>query len=675
MVTPQGRLSLLFFFLLACAPPPSWALRPMSNNLALVAGEGTAGFRDGPFTAAFFKAPTGLALSQDGKSLFVADSANNRIRVVLLNRDNAVTTLAGHDLPGGQNGDLAHAAFNAPQGLVVLPDDRLVVNDFGNGLLRLVDLKSGTVTTLGGGAPTTLGEGPASQISMAGIWDMTYLPKADSLFFTQPELKTLKRLDLKTGQVSYVLNGRAGLTHPGALCGDGDSLYIADRDDPQVDRLDWKMEGATELVPVATIPGNVLALAVIGAELYCLQNYLKSPLMRLLPNPEPVTFVSVWGDRLPDPGDYLPSFTRMKPKDPIGFIPDPSSPRKFFLANPGNNIITSFRDLTGNADAGGDYRGSNGLNDFEYPLKKPPGTYRILLVGDSRSCMVVGYSFDADFNVKNRERYPRQIGMSKRMELELNQLAALEDAPLNFEVLNLAHSASFPLFLWPLYEVPEAVQKNDIDLVLFLQPPNPNHFNPFQVYFERPLTAEGVPSAADDPEYLMLAPSKRIPEGEPKDFYNLCKSRHWVHQVDNNLVFDDNLILKPETHEVLTRLYGKPLELLNRRLSAMKTSSGEPVRFLFCFSPTGYFEPSSVEGEFWRDLTQRFTIPFLDLSHEMTSLKISFYPMTEFGGNSHFNIDGHLFFGRLMAHTLIYKGLIPWSAVSRPAYSPASPPP
>src|SRR5580658_3731494 len=111
------------------------AVRPLSAKIALVAGEeGRPGFKDGSFTSALFNEPLGLAVSDDGSRLFVADSGNNRIRIIHLDQDNKVTTLAGQDTAGKLDGPVTKAQFNHPCGVLYLPGDRLVVNDLGNGL-------------------------------------------------------------------------------------------------------------------------------------------------------------------------------------------------------------------------------------------------------------------------------------------------------------------------------------------------------------------------------------------------------------------------------------------------------------------------------------------------------------------------------------------------------------
>ncbi len=58
-----------------------------------------------------------------------------------------LTTLAGYDYAGSQDGDREHALFNNPVNVVVSPDGDLIVADFDNSLIRRVT-PAGDVTTL-----------------------------------------------------------------------------------------------------------------------------------------------------------------------------------------------------------------------------------------------------------------------------------------------------------------------------------------------------------------------------------------------------------------------------------------------------------------------------------------------------------------------------------------------
>jgi hypothetical protein len=675
---PACLIRCCFFALLFFSAQSLWAVKPMfSYNIDLVAGSGETGFEDGSFTRARFKAPMGLALSPDSTKLYVADSGNNRIRVVHLDEDNRVDTLAGQDSPGKQNGTLDKALFNQPQNVVYLPGDRLAVNDFGNKLIRLIDLKSGTVSILAGGSPSTLAEGPATQVSMAGIRDMAYLAAADSLFLTNPDAGTLKRLDLKTGKVTLIPLSKEGPIHPTALCvaGAGTTLYVSELNSTGVFGFGWKADSPVTFAAPLTATGLVMSLAETNGYLYALQNSFDVPLQRMLPPSlnQPVTFLTVWGDTVPQPGQNLYPFNNLTANIPGGFISDPNNERKLFFTNPRFNSILSFRDIYGWPTAGGDGRNSIGVAEPEYPLHKPPHTFRILYVGDSRATMVVTHPFKVNYtNPGLPNGWPRILSTSKRMELELNALSSMDNQPLNFEVLGMHHSAGDPLFLWPNYEVPDVCKKDDIDLVVILQPPAIYTVYPFLFYFKLPMTKEGILAWPWDMEYRLKPPQKRIPDGEAREFYDLCKKENLVSVEENNFVFDASLFHKPEFHDVLVRMYGKPIDILNRELSQIKTSSGQPVRLVLCTTNTGVLRPNPEDPKIWEDVCHRYGIYYMDTNDEMTALRLTFFPLSENGGADHLTPEGNVFFGALLAHDLIRDGHIPW--VRWPVPTPAATP-
>ena len=633
----------------------------MSNDISLVAGEGTPGFLDGEFYSALFKTPMGITATPDGRSIFVADTLNNRIREVHLDKNNRVTTLAGHDEPGHQDGSFGSALFNQPQGVLYLDGDRLAVNDSGNSLLRLVDLKKRRVTTLGGGSTTPVAEGPAGQVSMAGIRSMAYLAVSDSIYYTQPDQRSLKRLNLKTGQVTYVLNNHPGLVHPTVLCASVNNLYVANQDDTQIFRLEGAPEPNPVLILAATSVGPVMAMASRGDNLYAIQAGLDSPLERLLPLTEPMTYTSpVSGETASKPGFLFPPLEGLDQYPNVGLVVDPMDSHKLFLSTPRLNIISSYRDLIGIPE--------NGEYELGYPEKKPPRTFRILISGDSRAVMISNFQNPTSIYVQIHDKYPRQISLTHQLSWELNMRGSIEDSPVGFEVMNVSHSASVPLFLWPLFELPDLVHRYDIDLVLIMEPTSPEGFNPFYVYYDRPLNADGIPVQTPDPEYLLKPPLDRIPPGSPRRFYDYCAAKGLVKIDGNNLDFKNGLMKDPQLQDSLIQMYGHPIDRLRQKIEGLRTSAGKPVRFIFCFSPTAILRPNSVEAEFWRALTDRYHIKFLNLHDDMTVLRLSNFPIAENGGNDHYNIAGHLFFGRMLADVLIHGGYIPWGKAQSRRY-------
>ena len=122
--------------------------RIVGNKVESFAGNGVAGFADGSLENARFDTPTGIAVSPDGRFIFVADTRNNRVRRIdVLNR--RVDTLAGSGEFGAQDGPGSEATFDQPIGLALDFDGTLYVSEvFGNAIRRIDP--SGNVSTLAG---------------------------------------------------------------------------------------------------------------------------------------------------------------------------------------------------------------------------------------------------------------------------------------------------------------------------------------------------------------------------------------------------------------------------------------------------------------------------------------------------------------------------------------------
>jgi len=111
-----------------------------------LAGSGVPGFRDGLKERAYLSHPSGISVTSDG-TVFVADSGNNRIRRITSKGE--VTSIAGSGVPGFSDDSLFRAEFNEPRAVVVTPIGHLFVADTTNNRIRLVDLVEGVVTTYG----------------------------------------------------------------------------------------------------------------------------------------------------------------------------------------------------------------------------------------------------------------------------------------------------------------------------------------------------------------------------------------------------------------------------------------------------------------------------------------------------------------------------------------------
>lgn len=106
------------------------------GRVTTIAGDGIAGYQDGPGPQARFNAPIGLAIDTSGR-LIVADTYNDRIRAIA--PDGTVTTLAGSGEPGLFDGAAGLARFDTPCGVAIDTSGRIYVADTGNNTIRIVD--------------------------------------------------------------------------------------------------------------------------------------------------------------------------------------------------------------------------------------------------------------------------------------------------------------------------------------------------------------------------------------------------------------------------------------------------------------------------------------------------------------------------------------------------------
>ncbi len=155
-------------------------VRKVSNGvITTVAGGGPSLGDDGPATSAQLNSPYSVAVDPAG-NLYIADYFNNRIREV---SNGVITTVAGNGAPGfsGDSGPAADAELYLPEGIAVDPAGNLYIADTDNNRIRLLTpTASSCVYSV---APTSL-QAPASggnltvaiQAAASCSWAITGLP-------------------------------------------------------------------------------------------------------------------------------------------------------------------------------------------------------------------------------------------------------------------------------------------------------------------------------------------------------------------------------------------------------------------------------------------------------------------------------------------------------------------
>ena len=196
--------------------------RVFSGIISTFAGTGVQGYAGdgGPATTAQMDGPSGVAVAGDGR-VFIADTHNQRVRVV--GTDGSIQTFAGTGVRGfgGDGGPAVAANLSDPQGLGWTSEGGLLIADAGNERVREVSAAGVITSWSGSGTEGVSGDGvPGLQAALRaprGVAMSSFgLPvMADTLNGTVRELASRSQLfepaALVSGRVSAVSVAGAAL--------------------------------------------------------------------------------------------------------------------------------------------------------------------------------------------------------------------------------------------------------------------------------------------------------------------------------------------------------------------------------------------------------------------------------------------------------------------------------
>ncbi len=195
----------------------AWA----SSALTTVAGGGSAGAPGfggdgGPATAAQLNSPSSVAVDSTG-NVFVADTANHRIRRIDV-ATGIITTVAGGAKDGGpgfagDGGKAGAAQLNSPAGVAVDSTGSVFVSDSANQRVRRIDSASGIITTVAGGAkdgaPGFAGDGGKATKAQLSNPTGLAVDGAANVFVADTGNQRIRRIDAATGVITTVAGGAA----------------------------------------------------------------------------------------------------------------------------------------------------------------------------------------------------------------------------------------------------------------------------------------------------------------------------------------------------------------------------------------------------------------------------------------------------------------------------------
>jgi len=187
------------------------------GSIALVAGGGTAG--DGaPADQVKLTNPFGVGFAPDGTIIFV-EMLGERVRQI--DKQGHIHTVAGTGKKGsgGDGGPATKAEFNGMHSLAVMRNGDILVSDTWNNRVRKIDARTGVITTIAGtGKKGFSGDGgPATQAEFGGIYCIALDETNQALYLADLDNRRIRVVDLKTGIVTTLAgNGHKGVPEDGA---------------------------------------------------------------------------------------------------------------------------------------------------------------------------------------------------------------------------------------------------------------------------------------------------------------------------------------------------------------------------------------------------------------------------------------------------------------------------
>jgi DNA-binding beta-propeller fold protein YncE len=233
-----------------------------AEKIVLVAGGGDGA--DGSLaTAAKLTQPFGVDFDSAGNLIFV-EMTGQRVRKI--DAKGVVSTVGGDGQKGAEgDGDAAtKGRFNGIHNLAIAPNGDIYLADTWNSRVRKI--AKGTVTTVAGtGKRGFSGDGgPATQADFGNVYCVTLDPKGEKLYAADLDNRRIRVIDLKTGVVSTVAgNGKKGVPDDGTSAKDAplvDPRAVA----PDADGNVYILERSGHALRVVDAAGKIRTVAGTG---------------------------------------------------------------------------------------------------------------------------------------------------------------------------------------------------------------------------------------------------------------------------------------------------------------------------------------------------------------------------------------------------------------------------
>jgi sugar lactone lactonase YvrE len=217
---------------------------PKTNTISTIAGTGVAGFSGdgGPATQATFNFVMCITLNKAADTLHVADLKNLRIRAVSL-KTGLVTTVAGNGKKGvPTDGAVAvESPLLDPRAVAADSKRNLYILERSGHALRVVR-PDGTIRTVVGTGKAGRNDGPAQKARLKSPKHIT-VDGQDRIIIADESNALIRRYDPRSETVTTLLGGGIGappikLKQPHGVCIHDNKLYVVDTGHDRILRID-----------------------------------------------------------------------------------------------------------------------------------------------------------------------------------------------------------------------------------------------------------------------------------------------------------------------------------------------------------------------------------------------------------------------------------------------------
>lgn len=208
--------------------------------------------------------PFGVGFDKAG-NLFIIEIKGRLLKVDARGTTTVVSGALKQDYEG-DGGPAAKALFNGPHHLLIASNDDIYIADTWNNCVRKIDSKSGIISTIAGtGKKGFSGDGgPATKADCGGIYSIALDARGEKLYLCDLDNRRIRVVDLPSGTISTVAgNGQKSVP------ADGSDARTSPLVDPRAVAVDGKgnvyiLERAGHALRVVTPDGKIKTVVGTG---------------------------------------------------------------------------------------------------------------------------------------------------------------------------------------------------------------------------------------------------------------------------------------------------------------------------------------------------------------------------------------------------------------------------